>query len=109
MEVVLIVEPDQLQKTLPAFRGLLADYSFQSGQSYAEYRSGDKIAKYGLAALILGGTAVGAAKLGLFAWLAVFFKKAGKLIIVAFVAVIAFFKKLLGRLFGGKSQSQAGS
>jgi uncharacterized membrane-anchored protein len=109
MEVVLIVEPDQLAKTLPAFRGLLADYSFQSGQSYAEYRSGDKVAKYGLAALVLGGTAVGAAKLGLFAWLAVFFKKAGKLIIVAFVAVVAFFKKIFAKLFGSKSQSGAGS
>jgi len=109
MEVVLIVEPDQLQKTLPAFRGLLADYSFQSGQSYAEYRSGDKVAKYGLAALVLGGTAVGAAKLGLFAWLAVLLKKAGKLIIVAVVAVVAFFKKILGKLFGGKTQPGVGS
>jgi uncharacterized membrane-anchored protein len=109
MEVVLIVEPDQLAKTLPTFRGLLADYSFQSGQSYAEYRSGDKVAKYGLAALVLGGTAVGAAKLGLFAWLAVFFKKAGKLIIVAFVAVAAFFKKMFAKLFGSKSQPGAGS
>jgi uncharacterized membrane-anchored protein len=109
MEVVLIVEPDQLQKTLPTFRALLADYSFQSGQSYAEYRSGDKVAKYGLAALVLGGTAVGAAKLGLFAWLAVFFKKAGKLIIVAFVAVVAFFKKILAKLFGSKNRPGVGS
>jgi len=109
MEVVLIVEPDQLKTTLPVFRNLLADYSFQSGKSYAEYRSGDKVAKYGLAALVLGGTAVGAAKLGLFAWLAVFFKKGAKLIIVACVAVAAFFKKVLGKLFGGKSQAGSGS
>ena len=105
----MIVEPDQLQKTLPAFRNVLADYSFQSGESYAEYRSGDKIAKYGLAALVVGGTAVGAVKLGLFAWLAVLLKKAGKLIIVAAVAVVAFFKKVLGKLFGGKSQPGVGS
>jgi uncharacterized membrane-anchored protein len=109
MEVVLIVEPDQLQTTLPTFRSLLADYSFQSGQSYAEYHSGDKVAKYGLAALVLGGTAVGAAKLGLFAWLLVLLKKGGKLIIVACVAVAAFFKKMLGKLFGGKSESGSSS
>src|SRR6266704_459989 len=84
MEVVLIVQPDQLSDTLPAFRNLLAGYSFQSGQSYAEYRPGDKVAKYGLAALVVGGAAVGAAKLGLFAWLAVFFQKAWKLVVLAF-------------------------
>src|SRR5207302_9618398 len=64
MEVVLIVEPDKLPATLPMFRGLLAGYNFQSGENYAEYRSGDKVAKYGLAALVVGGAAVGAAKLG---------------------------------------------
>ena len=95
MEAVLIVEPDKLPTTLPTFRELLAGYSFQSGQNYAEYRSGDKIAKYGLAALIVGGGAVGAAKLGMFAWLAVALKKAWKLVVVAVVGVIAFFKRLI--------------
>ena len=50
-----------------------------------------------------------AVQLGLFAWLAVFFKKAGKLIIVAFVAVIAFFKKMFAKLFGRKTQAGPGS
>jgi uncharacterized membrane-anchored protein len=100
MEVVLVVAPDQLGETLPKFRELLTGYSFQTGQTYAEYRPGDKLAKYGLGALVVGGAAVGAAKLGVFAWLAVLFKKGFKLIIVAFVAVVAFFKKLIGRLFG---------
>jgi uncharacterized membrane-anchored protein len=108
MEVVLIVEPDKLSATLPTFRELLAGYSFQGGQTYAEYRSGDKVAKIGLAALIAGGAAVGAAKLGLFAWLALFFKKAGKAIVVGIVAVAAFFRKLLGRLFGGRRESGPG-
>ena len=105
MEVILIVEPEQLNTTLPEFRKVLAGYSFQTGQTYAEFRSGDKVAKYGLAALVLGGAAVGAAKLGLFAWLAVFAKKAGKLIVVAVVAVVAFFKKLFAKIFGGKQES----
>jgi len=99
MEVVLVVQPEQLAETLPAFRGLLSGYSFQTGETYAEYRSGDKIAKYGLGALVLGGAAVGAAKLGLFAWLAVFLKKGWKLVVVAFAAVASFFKKL----FTGRS------
>jgi uncharacterized membrane-anchored protein len=105
MEVVLVVEPEKFSTTLPAFRELLTTYSFQSGQNYAEYRQGDKIAKYGLAALVVGGAAVGAAKLGLFAWLAVIFKKGFKLVIVAVVAIAAAVKKFFARLFGGRSQS----
>jgi uncharacterized membrane-anchored protein len=103
MEVVLVVPPDKLQDTLPQFRSVLAGYSFQSGQSYAEFRSGDKVAKYGLAALVVGGAAVGAAKLGLFAWLAVFLKKGWKLVVVAFAAVAAFFKRLFAKLTGRQS------
>src|SRR5215472_14705294 len=108
MEVVLVVDPENLSETLPAFRKALAGYSFQTGQRYAEYRSGDKVAKYGLAALVVGGAGVAAVKLGLFAWLAVLFKKGAKLVIVAFVAVVAFFKRLLAKVFGGKSQPNAG-
>jgi len=104
MEVVLIVPPDKLAGTLPQFRSVLAGYTFQSGQSYAEFRPGDKVAKYGLAALIVGGAAVGAAKLGLFAWLAVFLKKGWKLVVVGFAAVAAFFKRLFARLTGGRAQ-----
>src|SRR6266436_3513532 len=89
MVVILVVSPDKLSSTLPDFRNVVAGYSFQSGQTYAEFRSGDKIAKYGLAALVVGGAAVGAAKLGMFAWLAVLLKKGAKLVIVALVAIAA--------------------
>jgi uncharacterized membrane-anchored protein len=106
MEVVLIVEPDKLAETLPAFRTLLGTYSFQQGQSYAEYKPGDKVAKYGLAALVVGGAAVGAAKLGLLTWLAVFFKKGWKLIVVAFAALATSIKKIFGKLFGGRGEAR---
>jgi uncharacterized membrane-anchored protein len=79
---------------LAAFRNVLGGCSFSTGQTYAEYRPGDKVAKYGLAALVVGGAAVGAAKFGLFAWAAVLLKKAWKLIIVAIAAVASFFRKL---------------
>jgi uncharacterized membrane-anchored protein len=100
MEVVLVVEPEKLAETLPTYRDLLSTYSFQTGQSYAEFHKGDKVAKYGLAALVVGGAAVGAAKLGLFTWLAVFLKKGFKLVIVACVAVAAFFKKMFAKITG---------
>jgi uncharacterized membrane-anchored protein len=102
MEAVLIVDPEKLQETLPEFRTMLAGYSFQTGQSYAEFRPGDKVAKYGLAALVLGGAAVGAAKLGLLAWAAVFFKKAWKLVIIAVAGVAAFVR----RIFKGRTDQQ---
>jgi uncharacterized membrane-anchored protein len=105
MEAVLVCDPEELSKTLPVFRELLTGYSFGSGQTYAEFKQGDKVAKVGLAALVLGGAAVGAAKLGLFAYLAVFFKKAWKLIVVAVAVLAASVKKLFGKLFGNKSGS----
>lgn len=104
MEAVLIVAPDKLPATLPKFRQLLADYRFQSGESYAEYREGDKLAKYGLAALVVGGAAVGAAKLGLLASLGVFLKKAWKLVIIVIIAAATIFKKIFAGWFGRKDQ-----
>lgn len=104
MEAVLIVEPDKLPATLPKFKRLLADYSFQTGERYAEYREGDKLAKYGLAALVVGGAAVGAAKLGLLASLGLFLKKAWKLVVIVIIAVASIFKKIVAGLFGRKDQ-----
>lgn len=101
MSVILVVAPDELQKTLPTFQQVLAGYDYQPGETYAEYRSGDKVAKYGLAALVVGGAAVGAAKMGLLGGLLVFLKKGWKLLIVALAAVGAFLRKLFLRKSGG--------
>jgi uncharacterized membrane-anchored protein len=80
---------------MPAYQALLTDYSYKLGERYAEYRSGDKLAKYGLAALITGGAAAVAVKTGLFASLILFFKKAAKLVILAVLAVVVWLKKLI--------------
>jgi len=102
MEVVLVCDPTNLTTLLPTFNGLLADYKFSTGQSYAEYKPGDKVAKYGLGALVLGGAAVGAAKLGLFGPIILLFKKAWKLVIIAVVAIAASIKKLINRISGNR-------
>lgn len=102
MSVKLIVAPNEFAATLPAFTNLMTGYQFNAGQSYAEYKPGDKIAKYGLGALVVGGAAVGAAKLGLLTWVAVFFKKAWKLVVVAVVAVVSLFKKIIARIVNGR-------
>jgi uncharacterized membrane-anchored protein len=101
MSVILVVDPEALPATLPEFRQLLAGYRFQSGESYAEYRPGDKVAKYGLAALVVGGAAVGATKLGLFAWLLPVLKKVWYLIVAAIAAVGNFLKRLFLRKSDG--------
>ncbi len=95
MEVALVVSPDQLDSTLVEFRKLLADYSFNTGQKYAEYREGDLVSKYGLTALVVGGAAVGAAKLGLFAWIAVMFKKLWKLLVLGVIAVVGGIRRFI--------------
>lgn len=105
MEVVLIVDPESLPVMLPTFRELMAGYSFQTGSTYAEYRSGDKVAKYGLAALVVGGAAVGAAKLGLLTGLLVFLKKGWKLAVIGLAAVATLFRKLFGKLFSHRDES----
>jgi uncharacterized membrane-anchored protein len=54
---------------------LLQNYSFNEGEKYSEFRSGDKIAEYGLSALIVGGAAAAAVKTGAFKGLATFRRK----------------------------------
>jgi uncharacterized membrane-anchored protein len=90
MGIVLVVAPERLPQTLPVFRKVLADCSYQPGQTYAEYRPGDRVAKYGLGALVVGGTAVDPAKSGMLARAAALFTNAWTLIIVAVVVFVAF-------------------
>ena len=90
MNVDLVIQPDQLASALPRFESLLEGFSYVEGQRYAEFRAGDKVAEYGLTALVAGGAGALAAKTGLLA-------KFWKLIVGAVIAVGAFAKKLFGR------------
>jgi uncharacterized membrane-anchored protein len=68
---------------------------FNQGNRYADFDPKvDKVAAYGIAALIAGGIA---AKLGFFKLLLVFLLAAKKFIIIAAIAVAAWFKKLFGK------------
>lgn len=79
---------------------ILAAIEFNPGHRYADFSeaAGDKVAKYGIGALIAGGVA---AKLGFFKglWLAVLAGK--KFIIIAVLAV----GSMLRKLFGGRGAS----
>jgi uncharacterized membrane-anchored protein len=99
MDATLACDPGQMDAVLPEARTLLAGFKFQPGQTYAEYRAGDKIAKYGLTALVLGGGAALAAKSGLLAGFFKLIAKGGKLLIAGAVAVVAVVVKVFKGVF----------
>jgi uncharacterized membrane-anchored protein len=72
MSAVLVSDPTSLDKDIKSFKTALAGFDFNSGQKYSEFRTGDKVAEYGLAALIVGGAAAVAAKSGAFKFLGKF-------------------------------------
>jgi uncharacterized membrane-anchored protein len=75
---------------------ILASLDFNPGHRYADFSeaAGDKVASYGIAALVAGGVA---AKLGLFKGLWVLLLGAKKFVIVGFLAVAAWLRKLFGK------------
>lgn len=95
-EIVLIEDHDKVDAAMPEFRKLISDFSYKGGESYAEYRAGDKIAQYGLGALVVGGAAAVAYKVGFFGLIAAFLKKGWKLVVLAIAGIGAGIKKLLG-------------
>ena len=83
----------QLQAIEKDMREVLAFVEFNEGRRYGDYVAGvDKVAAYGIGALIAGKLA---AKAGLFKLLLVFAAKFWKLLALAAVAVGAFVKKLI--------------
>jgi uncharacterized membrane-anchored protein len=99
MSVQLVANSATIDASTTEFNQVLTGFTFNQGQKYAEYRKGDKLAGYGLAALIGGGVAATAVKTG-------FLKKFWKLLVFAFVAAAGLIKKLLGALTGrGESTS----
>jgi uncharacterized membrane-anchored protein len=101
MSANLVVDPEDLQSALPSAKKLLADYQFVSGNKYSEWRSGDKMAEYGLTGLITGGLVVAAAKTGLLAKLGLVLAKFAKVIIIGVVALGAAIAKFFRAIFGG--------
>lgn len=99
MEANLVIDPNTLNEAIPAYKAALNSYTYNTGERYSEYRQGDKLAKYGLAALIGGGAAAVAVKTGLFASLILFFKKGWKLLVVALIGAAAWIKRMI---FGGR-------
>jgi len=94
MHATLVSSPEDLDKDIVAFKSALGGYGFVPGERYAEFRAGDRVAEYGLAALVLGGAAAVATKTG-------FGKALIKLIgvgaVALFAAIGAFFRRFTRR------------
>jgi uncharacterized membrane-anchored protein len=97
MSATLVSNPTSLDVDRKAFAKRLEGFQFVPGETYSEFRQGDRVAEYGLAALVLGGAAALATKKGFWAVLAGFFAAGWKFIGIAIVGAIAwmrsFFKK----------------
>lgn len=97
MSAVLVSDVDTLPRDTQEFQTALAQFSFVSGESYAEFKQGDKIAEYGLGALILGGAAAVATKKGLWAviggFLAAFWKLIAGVGVAALMGLKSFFSR----------------
>jgi uncharacterized membrane-anchored protein len=85
----------QLPAHKPAAQTMLAALNFNDGKRYADFNSStDKVAEYGLAALVVG---VAAKKLGLIAMAGLFFAKFAKVILLALAVFGAGAMKLFKR------------
>lgn len=89
MEVTLLVAPDKMEGQMPWFRDVLKAYTYVAGEDYASWRAGDKVAEYGLAALVTGGAVAAGFKFGIFS-------KLWKFILAGLAAAAAGLKRLFG-------------
>jgi uncharacterized membrane-anchored protein len=93
MNVDLVLDPSQIDAAMPTFAEVITGFDFKAGNRYREFTSGDRVAAYGLTALVAGGAGAALVKSGLL-------QKLGKFIVVIFAALAAAAKKLYDKLAG---------
>jgi uncharacterized membrane-anchored protein len=93
INVDLVADPEEYAASLPAFNTLISGFAYNQGNRYSDFTAGDKVAEYGLAALIAGGAGAVALKTGLLA-------KLWKFIVVGVVAIAGFIKRMFRSIFG---------
>ena len=95
LELDAVAGIDQFDMIKTQMPKVLAFTNFDQGNRYIDFNpSTDKVAAYGLTALVAGGIA---AKFGLFAKLGLLLLGAKKFLVIGLAAVAAFFRKLFGR------------
>ncbi|HEY4416457.1 MAG TPA: DUF2167 domain-containing protein [Verrucomicrobiae bacterium] len=98
LELNAIADVAQLPEIDAQTPQILGMVDFKEGNRYADFDPKvDKVAEYGIAALVAGGALAVAAKVGLLKGLWILLLAAKKFIIFGILAVVAFFKKLFNR------------
>ena len=95
MDVDLVLNPTQVAGTVPQFDQLMTGFEFTPGNRYAQFVAGDKVAAYGLTALVAGGAGAALAKSGLLA-------KMWKFLVFGAIALFAVIKRVFKSVFGKK-------
>ena len=101
MAITLVSDPNTLNSLKPELESILANFYYKKGKKYAEYLQGDKVAKYGLTALIAGGAGAAAIKYGLLGMLA----KSWKIVAVAVVGFFSIIWGVIKSFFGRKDNT----
>ncbi len=92
----LVADPQALDAAVGEFKDVLTGFEYSAGERYADVQEGDRMAEYGLAALIAGGGAAIAAKSGLL-------KSLWKVLAAVGAGVAVW----LGKIFKGRKQQDA--
>jgi uncharacterized membrane-anchored protein len=101
----LVTDLKDLPAHKPAAQTMLAALNFNDGQRYADFNANtDRVAEYGLAALVVG---VAAKKLGFLAAAGLFFAKFAKVILLGLAGVGALAVKLFKRKDSGAAPPAA--
>jgi uncharacterized membrane-anchored protein len=95
----LITNEKQIEQDKVHARKLLAALGYNEGKRYEDFNAAtDRVAEFGLAALVAGAAAK---KLGAFALIAAFVVKAWKLVAIGLIGFVSVFGKLFRRRRGG--------
>lgn len=97
ISVTLVADADRFEATTAEFRKVLAGFSYTPDSDYRAFVKGDKVAEYGLTALVVGGAAAVAAKTGLLKVIGKFLLAGWKLVIAGLAALGAALKRLFSR------------
>lgn len=103
MEVKLVDGAATYAAAKPEVDKLLAAFSYKAGKKYAEWVPGDKVAQYGLAALVAAGAGAAAVKTGFLAGILKILAKAGKAVILVAFAALAGIWKFVQGIFGRRA------
>ncbi len=99
VNVDLVASSKDYRTSISEFNSLIAGFNYKQGSRYADFTAGDKVAEYGLGALIVGGAGAVALKTG-------FLAKFWKVLVAGLAALIGAIKKFFKSIFGNEDKIQ---